>query len=144
MALFIVTLLSRTGRQTECQQATVVALQIEAAELTTLQRLAAPEAFQIQRKQFLILAQPAQQHVAAASLQTDASQPEPARRVPIGQGRQHWREAAAQLAIERAQMRCEALQLAVLRFPLRQLRRQPGIQRRFPIVSLECSQLRLC
>src|SRR3546814_10382923 len=60
MALFIVALLRRTGCQAERQQATVVALQIEAAELTTLQRLAAPEAFQIQRKQLLILAQPAQ------------------------------------------------------------------------------------
>ncbi len=64
--------------------------------------------------------------------------------MPIGQGRQHWREAATQLAIERAQMRCETLQLAVLRFPLRQLRRQPGIQRRFPVVGLEGGQLRLC
>ena len=58
MALFIVTLLSRAGRQTECQQATVVALQIEAAELAPLQRLAAPEAFQIKRKQFLIPLKP--------------------------------------------------------------------------------------
>ena len=76
----------------------------KAAELAPLQRLAAPEAFQIKRKQFLILAQAAQQHVAAASLQTDASQPEPARRVPIGPGRQPWREAATHLAIERAPM----------------------------------------